>query len=122
MKKQKIRFRVRYGFESTANFKVEAGPDLERVLYAWLEQVPVTLADRMVHGKHIIAIEPDYNFYTGWYESYKPTSGEDWKQIARDCPDFDGYLAAYKNRVLGYIQNGQIRKIGTEPLLILEKS
>jgi hypothetical protein len=95
-----------------STLRVEAGPDLERAIYAWTEQLPVTIGDKMIQGKHIISIEPDYHYYTGWYESYQPTTGDDWKQIERDCPKFDGYIEAYKQRVIQHIRTGHPELIG----------
>jgi hypothetical protein len=107
MKKDKLMFRVKYGFDTMSHLRVEGGAELEKAIYAWMEQVPVTLGGKMIQGKHIISIEPDYRYYTGWYETYSPTTGDDFAQIERDCPKLDGYIEAYKQRVLGLIENRQ---------------
>ena len=111
-KKDRVMFKVRYGFNTTATLTIEAGPDLERAIYAWIEQLPVTIGDKMIQGKYIISIEPDYHYYTGWHETYSPKSGEDFRQIERDCPKFDGFIDAYKHRVVSLIKSGQSDKIG----------
>lgn len=114
MKKDKIVFKVRYGFDKMSHVRIEAGPELEKVIYAWRKQIPVTLGDRIIQGKHIISIEPDYHYYTGWYESYQPVTGDDWAQIDRDCPKFDGYIEAYRNRVNDLIERGKTNLIGMQ--------
>ena len=110
-----IVFKVRYGFDKLSTLRVHAGPELEKAIYAWAEGIPVTIGEKMIQGKHIISIEPDYHFYTGWYESYQPTTGDDWAQIERDCPKFDGYIDAYRNRVMGLIGERKQHLIGTQP-------
>lgn len=118
-----VRFKVRYGFDRMATLSIEAGQDLERAIYAWTEQIPVTIGNKMIQGKHIISIEPDYHYYTGWYESYQPTSGDDFRQIERDCPSFDGYIEAYKQRVVELIRTGRASEIGHgTPILIEDNS
>lgn len=112
-----IRFKVRYGFDKLATLSIDAGPDLERAIYAWVEQIPVTIGDKMIQGKHIISIEPDYHYYTGWYESYQPSTGDDFAQIERDCPNFEGYVDAYRQRVMNLIGTRQTQMIGKgEPI------
>lgn len=115
-----LRFRVRYGFDKMSSLSIEAGPELEKAIYAWVEQIPVTIGGKMIQGKHIISIEQDYHYYTGWYESYQPTTGDDWKQIERDCPDVDGYIDAYRQRVMSLIADRKTHLIGTEQPLQIE--
>lgn len=117
-KKDKVMFKVRYGFDKMSTVSIEAGPDLERAIYAWIEQLPITIGGKMIQGKHIISIEPDYHFYTGWYDSYIPTSGDDWKQIERDCPKFDGIIERYKTNVHNLISQNKTELIGrSQPAL-----
>lgn len=122
---KKIMFRVKYGFDKTAFLRVEAGPELEKAIYAWVEQIPVTIGGKMIQGKHIISIEGDFRYYTGWYETYEPTSGDDFAQIERDCPNFDGIMPYYRERVAYLIQSKQEKEVGKnvelpvpQPLLI----
>jgi len=106
-------FKVKYGYDHTSYAVVKEGGELERAVYAWMEGVPVTLGDRMVHGRNIIAIEPNYHAYTGWSEWYKPTSGEDWEQVKRDCPDFTGIVESTKQHVVKLLSNNQTDLIGS---------
>ncbi len=112
-----VRFKVRYGFDKLSTLSVEAGPELEKAIYAWVEQIPVTIGGKMIQGKHIISIEGDFHYYTGWYETYLPTSGDDFAQIERDCPKFEGYVDAYRQRVMHLIGNQQTHLIGTLPAI-----
>lgn len=116
-------YKVKYGFDSLSSITIEAGPDLEKIIFAWLKQTPVAVNGRMFDGKYIIDIKPDYHFYTGWYENYQPTLGDDFKQIERDCPKtLDEVFNAYVGRVRELIQTKQINLIGKgEPILIGEK-
>jgi len=116
-----LMFKVRYGFDRMATLSIEAGQDLEKAIYAWTEQIPVTIGGKMIQGKHIISIEPDYHYYTGWYESYSPTTGDDFKQIERDCPSFDGMIDAYRQRVMELVGSGNTNQIGKLPPLQLEE-
>lgn len=116
-----LRFKVRYGFDKMSSLSVTEGPELERAIYAWIEQIPVTIGGKMIQGKHIISIEQDYHYYTGWYESYQPTTGDDWAQIARDCPDVEGYIETYRQHVMNLINTRQTHLIGTSSPLKVEQ-
>lgn len=105
-------FKVKYGYDKSAFTVVEEGGNLERALYAWIEQVPVTLGDKMIHGKSILAIEPYYHAHTGWNELYEPKDGEDMAQIKRDCPSYDGVIEHYKDHVVSLMKNNETAKIG----------
>lgn len=112
MSKERV-FKVKYGFDKTQFVQVKEGADLERVIYAWTEQIPITLGDRMIHGKHIINIEPHYHHYTGWNEWYQPKEAEDWLQIKRDCPDFTGAIEGAKSFVQKCLQDKRQDLIGS---------
>jgi hypothetical protein len=115
-------YRVRYGFDAMSSVRVEAGPELEKVIFAWLKQTPVAIGGRMIQGKHIIDIKPDYHFYTGWYDNYQPTSGDDWKQIERDCPpELARLFGQYVERVRQLIETQRTDLIGKGPAIEPEK-
>jgi len=105
-------FKVKYGFNSDEHLSVKEGGDLEKVVYGWKEGLPIALGDKMIQGKHIISIEPDYHRYTGWNPSYLPTGSEDFAQIKRDCPDFTGVLEDCKNKVSCLEAKNQTHLIG----------
>ena len=105
-------WKVRYGFESLDFAKV-ADFELERVLYAVEKGSMVQLGDKFVKSANIISIEPYYNHYTGWYDTYVPMSGEDEMQIKRDCPSFEGRLEYHKQRVLFLMRQNRVNEIGT---------
>lgn len=110
---KKLYFKVRYGFKNTDFASIEAGTELERAVYAWTTGKIVQIGDRMINGNNIISIEPHYHRYTGWHETYEPKLGEDWAQIERDCPKFDGVMGYFRERVQFLIANGREREIGT---------
>lgn len=116
------RYKIKYGFDALSQVSVEAGPELEKVIYAWLKHTPVSVSGRMINGKHIIDIKPDYHFYTGWYDSYEPTNGDDWKQIERDCPNtLEDMFNRYTDRVRTLVECGQTHMIGKgDPIAIDE--
>ena len=106
-------FKIRYGFKPTDFVSVEAGGELEKAIYAWSTGRIVSVGNKMVKGDNIISIEPHYHKYTGWYETYEPKEGDDFAQIERDCPNFDGVLPHYRERVTFLMQANRVKEIGT---------
>lgn len=92
-------FKVKYGYAASEQISIPES-DLEKAIYAQVKGVPVQLGNAFVNGKHIISITPHWHKHTGWYDSYEPTSGDDFAQIKRDCPNYDGIVEHYKNRVV----------------------
>lgn len=105
-------FKVKYGFNNSESVSVPEGSELEKVVYSWKEGLPVAINNKMIQGKHIIAIEPDYHRYTGWNPTYEPSGSEDFAQIQRDCPDFTGVLEDCKNKVAFLESRNQTELIG----------
>lgn len=82
---EELRWRVVYGFKSDQY--VSIGEDmLEKAKYAMVTGKIFAHKDKMIRGERIVSIEPDYRFYTGWYDSYTPNDGDDFAQIKRDVP------------------------------------
>ena len=106
MSEQKKYFKVKYGFGALDSVSIDEG-DLKKAIYAQFKGTPVQLGGVVINGKNIIAITPDYHKYTGWNANYEPESIDDWKQIARDCPNFDGVLEYHKDRLMHLIETGQ---------------
>lgn len=105
------KWRVKYGF-SSLDFEIIDEKDLEKAIYAQLKQIPIQLGKSFINGKNIISITPNYHSHTNWQPMYEPNSGEDFAQIKRDCPNYDGVIEAYKIKVAGLIQNHQENLIG----------
>lgn len=104
-------FKVKYGF--TIADQVSIGEDeLEKAIYAQVVKQPVQLATKYINGSNIIVIEPHYHKHTGWYDWYEPKDADDWKQIERDCPPYEGIVSYYKDRVNFLLQNGKKELIG----------
>lgn len=109
-----LKFKVQHGYDKGKYIVIEE-KDLQRAIYAWLEQIPLVIGDGMIHGKSILSIEPHYHYYTGWNDSYSPHTGEDWAQIKRDCPDFTGIIEGTITEVKRLISTGQVHLIGKPP-------
>lgn len=113
-------WKVKYGYNSLDNVSVSE-QEIEKAIYAQIKGQPVQIGNVYVNGRNIISIVPDYHRYTGWNPTYQPESTEDFAQIKRDCPPFDGFLEAYKNRVANLIHDGLENQIGKlPPILTLE--
>lgn len=113
----KYLFKVKYGYGATEFVVVEAGSDLERVLAAWMEKVPVQVGNVFINGRNILSIEPDVHSYTGWNRSYQPKDGDDWRQIERDMPqEIDQVLGAYNQHVARLINSEQHQLIGKDEI------
>jgi hypothetical protein len=105
-------YKVRYGF-SSMDFVSVKNEEVEKAIYAQTKKIPVKLGNSYINGSNIISITPHYQRYTGWYDSYEPTTGDDWKQIERDCPKgFDQVLSFYQENVRGCIQQNNLTEIG----------
>lgn len=116
---KKYFYKVKLGFAKHEYIIIEAGPDLERALYAFIEGDVVTMIKgRAIRGKHIIGIEPDVHSYTGWHRSYEPKDGADFAQIERDVPkEIDGIMTLYTERVDGFIASNNHAMIGKEMMV-----
>jgi hypothetical protein len=117
-------FKVKFGFGTLD--RVSIGEDeIEKAIYAQVTGKPVRLKNSYINGRNMISITPDYHKYTGWHETYDPKDHEDFRQIERDCPKFDGVLEAYTDRVRTLIESGResdIGKLGKVSLQGIENS
>jgi hypothetical protein len=109
---KELRFKVKYGYTAMDRVSI-TDFELEKALYAQRFGIPVLLGGKQISGKEIKVIEPDYHYYTGWYESYVPNSGEDWLQIERDCPPMLENIIRHKRERIDYlISSNQKHLIG----------
>ena len=107
-------YRVKYGFKPLEFVSIKAGPDLERAIYAKIEKIPVTLCGRFIDGSTILRIEPHVHRYTGWYDSYEPSTGDDERQILRDVPkEIESILGNHYDFVSAMIRSEKIELIGS---------
>jgi hypothetical protein len=114
-------YRVKYGFKPSECVAIQAGPDLERAIYAKIEKIPVTLGGKFIDGNTILRIEPYVHKYTGWYDSYEPKDGDDEAQIKRDCPkELEPILEKHTEFVMSLIRNEQPQLIGSGQALTME--
>lgn len=114
-------FQVKYGF-GPMDFETVEEVEVEKAIYAQIKKVPIQLGSSYVNGSNIIVIRPAFYKHTGWFGNYEPATGDDMRQIKRDCPDYDGLIEAYKERVAEFIKSGQTSLIGKSgPLIMLEE-
>lgn len=114
-------FKVKYGY-STADQVSITENEIEKAIYAQIKGVPVQFGDAYINGRNIISITPHWHKHTGWYDYYEPTTGDDWKQIERDCPSYEGVVEYYKNRVSHLLETGKQNLIGKNvPIPEIEK-
>jgi hypothetical protein len=111
MKTDKRYFKVKYGYTMSDQVSIEEG-ELEKAIYAQIKGVPVQFGNAYINGKNIISITPHWHRHTGWYDYYEPKDGEDWKQIERDCPSYEGIIEHYKERVALLAGTGRANLIG----------
>ena len=104
-------FKVKYGFSASDTASIEE-KDVEKAIYAQVEGIPVQLGNSFINGKNIISITPNYHKHTGWYEWYEPKDGNDWAQIERDCPNYNGVVEYYKDRVQLLMRTNRKNLIG----------
>jgi hypothetical protein len=106
-------FKIIYGYGSNEFVSVEAGGDLERAIYAWVEKIPVMLDGKMIEGRTILRIEPHIQKYTGWNENYKWGDSSDIRQIERDVPsDIENILYIHQKHVAMLQYTNKVREIG----------
>lgn len=105
-------FKVKYGYSASDQVSIPEN-DLDKAIYAQREGIVVQLGSATIQGKHIISITPHWHKYTGWYDWYEPKDGEDFDQIKRDCPNFEGIIEEHKNYVALLTDTRQIKQIGT---------
>lgn len=106
-------FKVSYGYKALDYVSVPEGAELEKAIYAMISRHTVSLGDTLIQGRNILHITPHYHRYTGWWESYQPKSGDDWRQIERDCPSFNGVFEDHVTKVKRLVQKNQTEMIGT---------
>lgn len=111
---QKRWFRVKYGYNIGEYMSI---PEeyLAKAIYSKQKQVLFSFNDRVIDGKEIKTITPDYHKHTGWNDWYEPKNSEDFKQIERDCPDYTGYIDKATNIAIDSIRTGNISLL-TSPL------
>lgn len=88
MDKDKRWFRIKYGY-NTGEFVSVPEEYLAKAIYAKNMKNMFSYNDTMIDAKEIKTITPDYHKHTGWNAWYEPQDAEDFKQIQRDCPNYD---------------------------------
>lgn len=109
-----LRFRIYYGYNQSDYIAIPES-ELERAEYAWKKNAIFSYGGKQVKGAEFKRIEEDYRHYTGWYDSYSPSSGEDFLQIEREMPKsslFQDRLALAQERVRTAIQMNRVDLLG----------
>jgi len=104
-------FKVKYGFNASDQVSIEES-ELEKALYAQIKGVPIQLGQAYINGRNIISVTPHWHKHTGWYDYYEPNGGEDWNQIKRDCPSYEGVIESYKTKIQYLLQSGKENLVG----------
>ena len=121
MEKHKRYFRVKYGY-SAGEFVSIPEDYLAKAIYAFQKQTLFSFNDKIINGKEIKTITPDFHRHTGWNDWYEPKSPDDFKQIERDCPDYTGTIEEATQLALQAMRTNDV-KILSQPLStkLLEK-
>ena len=80
-----LKWRVVYGYNPNDYISIDE-TYLEKAKFAMISGKVFNYKTKTIRGREIKSIEPDYRFYTGWFDSYEIQSGEDQVQIDRDVP------------------------------------
>lgn len=105
-------FRVKYGY-STGEYISIPEEYLAKAIYSKQKQILFSYNDRIIDGKEIKTITPDYHKHTGWHEWYEPRDGDDFKQIERDCPKYDGVIDRATKIAIEANKTGNIQLLAT---------
>lgn len=100
-------FRVKYGY-STGEYVSVPEEYLAKAIYSKQRQSLFSYNDRIIDGKEIKTITPDFHKHTGWNDWYEPKTAEDLKQIERDCPDYKGSIEAATHLAVEAQRTGNI--------------
>ena len=109
-------FKVQFGYDTDQFIPIDE-TELEKAIYAHLTGKKIGFENGSVDGNKIISVTPDWNRAMGWNVGYKPTPEEHGEIQATVGKKYLGVVALAKERVQGYIQSGEIDKIGIMPLL-----
>lgn len=95
---KKLRYRVIHGYAPMDYIAIDED-ELEKAMYA-MRKGNTTFHN--IKGTQIIKILEDFRYYTGWNDTYSPSSGDDELEIRRYCPSkelFDKRYDLAKQRV-----------------------
>jgi hypothetical protein len=82
---KELRWRVIYGY--SPDDYISIGEEfLEKAKYAMISGKNFAHKNTIIRGSEIKRIEDDYRFYTGWNNSFHPSTAEDQIQLERDVP------------------------------------
>ena len=98
-------FRVKYGY-SNGEFISIPEDYLAKAIYSKQKQTLFSYDDRIIDGKEIKTITPDYHKHTGWNSWYEPKDSEDFRQIERDSPDYTGSIEKATSIAIESIRTG----------------
>jgi len=114
-------FKVKFGY-SPIDFVSVDELGLQKAIYGMFAKKPIQIGDTFIQGDRILSIVPHYSKYTGWNEFYDPKDTDDFLQIKRDCPNFEGYIESTKNYVAQLMQTGRINEIGKSDIELIENN
>lgn len=113
-------FRVYIGYGKN-DYVVVDEDEIETALYCFLTDNKGVFKNAPIRGKDIITFKPHYHAHTHWNADYEPTHADDFAQIARDCPTYDGIIEYYTDRVKYLMQRNQTSLLGTHAELPIKE-
>lgn len=84
-------FRIKFGYK-VGEFISIPEEKLPKAIYAMQTGGIFSYGEKLMRGNEMKGITPDFHKHTGWNEWYEPKSAEDFEQIERDCPKYDGLI------------------------------
>lgn len=110
----KLYYKIKFGFKNIDSVVIDTKDDLEKAVYAMFTKQPVQIKGAYINGSNIVSIQPHWNSYTGWYDSYDPQTGEDFRQIERDAPkkELEENLVTAKTTVQSLLDRNMTHLIG----------
>lgn len=112
MEKNKRYFRIKYGY-SASEFISIPEEYLAKAIYSFQKQTLFSFNDKIINGKEIKTITPNFHIHTGWNEWFEPKDAEDFKQIKRDCPDYTGIIESATKLAIEAQRTGNVSILST---------
>jgi len=106
-------YRVQISYDRFISISSEE--DLQKALYAFMEDKKIILSNGAVDGKMIMSITEDWNKAMGWNPNHKLDTN-DWAEIKKSGTEklYNGHLAQIKDYVNRLVSERKENLIGKE--------
>lgn len=111
------RFKVKFGYKTDEYISIPL-EKLAKAIYSKQTGSLFSYNDKFIDGKEIKSITPHWHVHTGWYEYYDPKEGEDFAQIERDCPKYDGLIDQATDLAFEAVRTGNKKLLDTQIKLL----